>query len=226
MVKKILLICFLIMGSILQAQQRDYPPEGFVYLHKQVPQVELEVRYFGNHNFLGRPVEGYHKPVIIISKEAAEALEGMVADLKSKGYGLKVFDAYRPQRAVNEFIKWARELDDTLMKREFYPRVPKQQLFSQGYIASRSGHSRGSTIDLTLVDLESKCEVDMGSSFDFFGEISHHGTSKISAEQQANREILKKAMTSHGFRLYPKEWWHYTLKDEPFPDTYFDFPIQ
>lgn len=214
------------MTSVLQAQSSDYPPDGFVYLHEQVPEVELEVRYFGSHNFMGRPVEGYLRPVIITSKETAEALKAVVADLKPKGYGLKIFDAYRPQRAVNQFISWARKLDDTLMKQEFYPQVPKQQLFNLGYIASRSGHSRGSTIDLTLVDLASQCEVDMGSTYDFFGEISHHSTSLITAEQQANREILKNAMSSYGFKLYSKEWWHYTLRDEPFPDTYFDFLIQ
>lgn len=225
--KKFLSLLVLLCASfMLQAQQSEYPPEGFVYLKEHIPEVELEVRYHGSHNFIGRPVAGYNKPVILITKEAAEALKRVVADLKSKGFGLKIFDAYRPQRAVNEFISWARELDDTLMKREFYPEVPKQQLFSQGYIASRSGHSRGSTVDLTLVDLRSNCEVDMGSTFDFFGEISHHGTGEITAQQQANRDILKTAMTSHGFRLYPKEWWHFTLRDEPYPDTYFDFPIE
>lgn len=211
---------------MLPAQEKSFPPEGFVYLKEHVPEVELEVRYHGKHNFMGRPVAGYNKPVIIISREAAEALKGVVADLQPKGYSLKVFDAYRPQRAINDFTRWAQELNDTLMKREFYPELDKGQLFNQGYIARRSGHSRGSTIDLTLVNLKSKCEVDMGSTYDFFGEISHHGSGKISAQQQANRNLLKDVMIKHGFRLYTKEWWHYTLNKEPFPETYFDFPVE
>lgn len=210
----------------LHGQKNTYPPEGFVYLHKVIPDIRLEVRYHGNNNFMGRPVEGYTKEVIIISQKAALALKKVAKDLRQQGYGLKVFDAYRPQRAVNSFVKWAKDPDDTLSKAEFYPQIRKNRLFDSGYIASRSGHTRGSTIDLSLVHRDSGKELDMGSPYDFFGDISHHGTGQISKQQQSNRNILRDAMLRHGFNSYWAEWWHYSLREEPFPDTYFDFPVK
>jgi D-alanyl-D-alanine dipeptidase len=181
--------------------------------------------YAGSNNFIGKPIEGYMKPKAILTKPAAEALKKVQAELENQGYCLKIFDAYRPQRAVDHFIEWAVKPGDTLMKNQFYPEVIKKELFNLGYLASRSGHSRGSTLDLTLIDVKSGKEVDMGGNYDFFGEISHHKYSGITPKQKKNRELLKKAMTKYGFRPYAKEWWHYTFQPEPFPDTYFDFVV-
>lgn len=206
--------------------QEKYPPEGFVYIHDLIPTAHYEIRYAGDHNFIGRPVDGYTKPVALLTEEAAEALKKAAATLEAKGYELKVFDAYRPQRAVNNFIDWARDPEQVEMKQEFYPEVDKKDLFKLGYIASRSGHTRGSTVDLSLVHKATGEEVDMGSPYDFFGPASHHGASTITPQQTKNREILLRAMKEAGFRAYSEEWWHYTLRDEPYPDTYFDFPVQ
>lgn len=222
----VLTVLMLFGSFVLRAQDNTYPPEGFVYLQEVIPDMELEVRYYDNNNFMGRPVNGYTKPVIIISRAAATSLNLVAADLRKEGYRLKVFDAYRPQRAVNNFVEWAKDPSDTLTKAEFYPLISKDRLFDLGYIASRSGHTRGSTIDLSLVQADTGKELDMGSSYDFFGDISHHGTGKISKQQEINRNILRDAMLRHGFKLYSAEWWHYSLPNEPFPDTYFDFPIK
>lgn len=201
-------------------------PEGFVYVQERIPDVVLEMRYAENNNFIGKPITGYNKPVAILSKPAAEALKLVQQELKNQGFCLKIFDAYRPQQAVNEFITWARDPEDTLRKQEFYPEVDKRNLFNYGYISTRSGHSRGSTIDLTLVDANTGKEVDMGGSYDFFGDISHHNNSDITPEQKQNRELLKNVMAKHGFYPYMQEWWHYTFRPEPFPETYFDFPVE
>ena len=201
-------------------------PEGFVYIDEVIPDVIYDIRYAGNHNFIGKPIAGYEKPQAILSEPAAEALAKVQKELIQKDYMLKVFDAYRPQRAVDEFVEWARDESDTLMKHEFYPDVAKRNLFELGYIASKSGHSRGSTVDLTIVHVENCEEVDMGGPYDFFGEISHHASQKISPEQKKNREILRLAMRKYGFRSYSEEWWHYTYDAEPYPDTYFNFPVR
>ena len=162
----------------------------------------------------------------ILTEEAAAALKKAADSLEEQGYYIKIFDAYRPQRAVDHFIRWAKDLDDVKMKEQFYPEVDKSKLFELGYIAEKSGHSRGSTVDLTLVDIETNEELDMGSGFDFFGSISNHGTDLITPEQERNRNILRDAMVAAGFKIYPEEWWHYTLEDEPYPDTYFNFPVK
>lgn len=201
-------------------------PEGFVYLHQMIPGIELDIRYAGENNFLGKPVNGYNRPVAILSRPAAEALAKVQNELMKQGLCLKIFDAYRPQIAVDHFVMWARDAADTLAKQKFYPDVPKSELFQKGYIASKSGHSRGSTIDLTITDAETKEELDMGSSYDFFGIISHHDSSQPTKEQKANREMLKSLMMKHGFHPYPEEWWHYTLRNEPYPETYFEFPVE
>lgn len=185
-----------------------------------------EVRYAGNHNFTGRPVPGYDSAQIVLTKKAAEALKNVQKELIQKDLMLKVFDGYRPQSAVNEFVAWARKPADTLAKREFYPNIDKSRLFELGYIASKSGHSRGGTVDLTLVDVETCEELDMGGAYDFFGEISHHRSDSVNSEQKANRETLRTVMVRNGFRSYSEEWWHYTLNAEPFPYQYFDFPIK
>ena len=206
--------------------QEKYPPEGFVYIHEVIPNVHYEIRYAGDHNFVGQPIDGYEKPVALLSREAADALKKASEILDAKGYELKIFDGYRPQRAVNQFIVWARDPKQVEMKQEFYPEVDKKELFKLGYIASKSGHTRGSTIDLSLVEKANGKEVDMGSPYDFFGPISHHGTPDITQQQTRNRELLLCAMQEAGFRSYSEEWWHYTLRDEPYPDTYFDFPVR
>lgn len=206
--------------------QKQQLPQGFTYLHEMIPDVVLEVRYAGNNNFLGTPVEGYKEELVILSTPAASALKKVQQELKTMGYCLKVFDGYRPQRAVNHFISWAKVSGDTLKKQQFYPDVDKKDLFKLGYISSRSGHSRGSTVDLTMVDYSTGKEVDMGGAYDFFGELSHHNYSEISKEQKNNRALLKRIMMKHGFSPYAQEWWHYTYQHEPFPDTYFDFVIE
>jgi len=204
----------------------SYLEEGFVYVKDVIPDAILDVRYYGNNNFIGRRIEGYLAPTVILTEEATEALKRASDDFRRHGYVVKLFDGFRPQRAVNDFIIWATDLEDNRMKSEFYPAVDKSNLFSEGYIARRSGHSRGSTIDLTLVSLRTGEELDMGSPFDFFGAISHHGSPLITPEQEENRKLLKDVMERAGFRAYDLEWWHYTLANEPYPDTYFDFPVR
>ena len=211
---------------LISFTQDTYPPEGFVYIHKAIPSAQLEIRYSGDHNFIGSPINGYERPVALMTREAATALKKAADKLETQGYILKIFDAYRPQRAVNQFITWAKDPADVKMKQEFYPEVDKKDLFRLGYIASKSGHSRGSTVDLTIIDKATGKEVDMGSPYDFFGKISHHGAKNITPQQTRNRELLMRALQQAGFRAYPEEWWHYTLKEEPYPDTYFDFPVR
>ena len=209
--------------SLVEAQ---VPADKFVYLHKVIPTIKLDMRYFSTDNFMGTRVDGYKRNVALFTHEAATALKKVQFELEKDGMGLKVFDSYRPQKGVNHFIRWAKVLADTLTKQKYYPDVRKADLFDLGYIAERSGHTRGSTLDLTVVKLESGLELDMGAPWDFFGEISHHGTNLINKQQQANRDILSNVMKKFGFRYYPNEWWHYTLENEPFPDTYFNFNIE
>ncbi len=223
--KKTIVFLLLVLGGMFQ-EESEKLPEDFVYINEKIPGIVYDIRYAGNKNFIGRQVIGYRAEQAILSKPAAEALSRVQEELIQQDYILKIFDAYRPQRAVNHFIKWARDEEDTLMKTEFYPQVSKSNLFQLGYIASKSGHSRGSTVDLTLVDANSCKEVDMGSTYDFFGEISHHETRQITEEQKKNRQLLKKVMQKYGFRPYPAEWWHYTYTPETYPDTYFDFPVE
>ncbi|MCL6219608.1 M15 family metallopeptidase [Zunongwangia pacifica] len=201
-------------------------PEGFVYVSDLIPDIEVELRYFSENNFTGKRVPGYEAEKLILTKEAAMALQKIQQELENDGYCLKFFDAYRPQRAVNSFIAWAQKPEDTITKSQFYPEKKKSNLFNLGYIATRSGHSRGSTVDLTIVDAKSLEEVDMGGSYDYFGERSHHNFQDITEKQKANRQYLKAMMSRYGFRAYSEEWWHYTLRNEPYPNTYFDFIIQ
>jgi zinc D-Ala-D-Ala dipeptidase len=181
-------------------------PNGFVLVSDVVPDVILEMRYYSTYNFVGCRVDSYNAPVAILSLEAANALKKASDILKSKGYVIKIFDAYRPQQAVDHFVRWAQDIQDTKMKEAFYPQVDKGDLFRLGYIAEKSGHTRGSTVDLTIVDIKTGEEIDMGSPFDFFGSISHHDTNLISAQQTANRKILKNAMGESGFKSYHEEW--------------------
>ncbi len=190
-----------------------------------VPGLITDIRYAGSHNFVGRPIDGYRAPRCLLTQPAANALAEVAREVAIRGLVIKAFDCYRPTRAVADFIRWARDPKDQAAKTEFYPQVDKRTLFRDGYIASRSGHSRGSTIDLTLARNDGT-ELDMGTPFDFFSPRSWTAASSVSAEQHANRMRLAAAMQHHGFRGYPKEWWHFTLRNEPFPDTYFDLPVQ
>ena len=197
----------------------------FVLLSEAVPDAILEIRYYSTYNFVGERIDGYEEPLAFLTKDAAAALKEVSDDVISKGYRLKIYDAYRPQKAVTHFMNWALDPDDVKMKEYFYPELEKDTLFPQGYIAEHSGHSRGSTVDLTLFDMETEKEVDMGGTFDYFGELSHPDYKGITDEQYANRMILREAMLAHGFKPLPEEWWHFTLEDEPYPDTYFTFPV-
>ena len=200
-------------------------PSGFVLLSDYVPGIIQEIRYFSTYNFIGDRIDGYEEPCAIITVEAARALKAVSNELNVKGYRLKVFDAYRPACAVRHFVMWGIEDLDLRMKPFFYPDLEKQELFSRGYVASKSSHSRGSTIDLTLLDMETGKEVDMGSPFDLFSEISHPDNKNVTEEQYENRMILQNAMTRNGFVPFDCEWWHFTLADEPYKDTYFEFPV-
>jgi D-alanyl-D-alanine dipeptidase len=198
---------------------------GFVLLADMVPGIVQEIRYYSTYNFIGDRIDGYEEPVAICTKEAARALKAVSNELNVQGYRLKVFDAYRPACAVRHFVLWGIEDLDLRMKPFFYPDLEKQELFVKGYVASQSSHSRGSTIDLTLLDMATGKEVDMGSPFDMFSEISHPDYTGITEEQYANRMRLQKAMVRGGFVPIDNEWWHFTLADEPYPDTYFEFPV-
>lgn len=211
------------------ASQAGTLPVGFVYVTEIVPDIKLELRYCTNHNFIGEPVDGYLAPKCILTQKAAEALKEVQEELKHFGLGLKIYDAYRPQQAVDHFVRWAKDLGDVRMKQEFYPKVAKKNLFKEDYIAEKSSHSRGSTVDLTVVSLDGKTpetDLDMGTGFDFFGPESWPDHSGISSSERAHRMLLFLVMEKHGFKPYPKEWWHFTLEDEPYPETYFNFPVK
>ena len=216
------LVLFLILTFFSYA---DGLPKGFVSVKDYIPNIELELRYYTTNNFIGKRVDGYNSNRAILSIEATKALAKVQKDLNQFGLGLKIFDAYRPQKAVDNFVRWGKDLNDTLKKDEYYPTVDKKNLFRDGYIAQKSGHSRGSTIDLTIIDMDNKLELDMGSSFDFFGKISWIEYSKITPQQRANRMLLHTIMIKNGFRAYTQEWWHFTLENEPYLSRYFDFDI-
>ena len=198
---------------------------GFVLISQFVPDAILEIRYYSIYNFVGDRIDGYEQPVALLTREAATALKAVSDELRPKGYRLKIYDAYRPQKAVTHFLNWAKDTKDTRMKAYFYPELEKSMLFSRGYIARHSGHSRGSTVDLTLFDTKTGKEVDMGGPFDYFGKLSHTDYTGITKTQYRNRMLLRKVMLTHGFKPVRGEWWHFTLKNEPYPDTYFTFPV-
>lgn len=209
----------------------------FVNITDVIPDVILEIRYFGTYNFVGTRIDGYEAPTALLTRQAADSLKAVSDDLKRMGFRLKIYDAYRPQKAVDHFVRWAKDVNDTVMKRYFYPDLTKDVLFPQEYIIERSGHTRGSTLDLTLFDMDKEKEADMGGTFDWFGKESHpdfcgnpdtfeyQPSDSLTAEQFNNRMILRRAMMRHGFKPLHTEWWHFTLEDEPFPDTYFTFPV-
>lgn len=216
-------ILILLLATITVQSQNL--PKGFSYVKDIAPTIQRELRYCNDDNFIGKPVEGYEEDVLITSTKTAKALKKIQDKLLKRGLSLKIFDAYRPQTAVNHFLKWAKTANDTLMKKHYYPKYNKRNLFKLGYISTKSGHSRGSSVDLTIVDKNGK-ELDMGSPYDFFGDISGTYSKKITQKQLQNRLLLRKVMTDNGFRPYSKEWWHFTLRNEPFPKTYFDFPVK
>ena len=221
-----------------QPSATDSMKAHFVNITDVIPDVILEIRYYGTYNFVGTRIDGYLQPTALLSRQAADSLRAVSDDLVAQGYRLKIYDAYRPQRAVDHFVRWGHLLDDTAMRPHFYPHVDKRDLFRLDYICMQSGHTRGSTVDLTLFDMRTGKEVDMGGTFDWFGSESHpdcggdpstgryRPNDTISETQFRNRLILRNAMLRHGFNPLHSEWWHFTLRNEPFPDTYFDFPVQ
>src|SRR6516162_84549 len=217
------LMCTLV--ATVAPMDASQPAATLIDARTVVPGLVPEIRYAGSHNFVGRPIDGYRAPRCLLTQPAANALAEVARDLAIRGLVIKVFDCYRPARAVADFAHWARDPRDQAAKAEFYPDVDKGTLFRDGYIASHSGHSRGSTADLTLARADGT-ELDMGTPFDFFSPRSWTAASSVTAEQHANRMRLAAAMQRRGFRGYPKEWWHFTLRNEPFPGTYFDVLVQ
>jgi len=225
-------------------------PAGFIDVQKTIPSIILDIRYFGPHNFVGEEVEGYNAPKCFLTEKAAVALSKVQEELKGFSLSMKIYDCYRPQRAVNHFVKWAKDIKNTKTKDEFYPTIDKKNLFRDGYIAAKSSHSKGSTVDLTIVPFPvpeqedyipgqplRACympvdkrfkdnSIDMGTGFDCFHEMSHPANNRVGLQQRVNRMLLKTLMEKHGFKNYDKEWWHFTLKGEPFPNTFFDFIIE
>lgn len=234
------LLCSLtILGSCSKNETSALSPEEdasqFVVLTDVVPDAILEIRYYGTYNFIGERIPGYEQPVALLTRQAADSLKKVSDDLKQQGYRLKIWDGYRPQKAVDRFMEWAKALNDTRMKAYFYPELTKDRIIPEEYVAEKSGHTRGSTVDLTLFDMEKEKEVDMGSTFDYFGPMSHPDVQPdeqagayptvLTHEQYQNRMLLRQAMLAHGFKPLDSEWWHFTLKNEPFPQTYFTFPV-
>jgi len=235
------------LATAAPALAGDAMPDDFVYLRDIDPTIEQDMRYAGPHNFTGKPVDGYDAAECVLLRQAAEALKTVQADVKAEGLTLKVYDCYRPARAVAAFVAWSKLPDDPSAKATWYPNLTKADLFP-GYIATRSGHSRGATLDLTLVPIEESAppaddlkaractapqkghapdgSLVMGTSFDCFDEKANTAALGLSEEQRANRDLLVAAMQAHGFKNYPKEWWHFTLEAEPYPDTFFDFPVE
>ena len=240
----VLLSCLILSGCSKEKTQESQFEESFITLTDAVPDAILEIRYYCTYNFVGERIDGYLQPTALLTKEAAQALKAVSDDVMSQGYRLKIYDAYRPQEAVDHFVRWAENVNDVKMKSYFYPDLDKSVLFEQEYIMAKSGHTRGSTVDLTLFDMNTEKEVDMGGTFDWFGPESHPDfcgnpeTGKytgdnsksptgrsITEEQFNNRMILRQAMLRHGFKPLDSEWWHFTLKDEPYKDTYFNHPV-
>ncbi|HEY2491683.1 MAG TPA: M15 family metallopeptidase [Paenibacillus sp.] len=213
----------LITGEL---EKKGHLPQGFVYLDEYIPSAQQVMGYSGEKNFVGMPIGGYLAPLAIVTEKAALALQAISDELEQQELILVIYDAYRPQKAVNHFIRWSLDEEDLLMKESFYPREEKSTLFQKGYLSKRSGHSRGSTVDVTLAYADTGEELDMGSPVDMLDVISNFNTEQITQDQAANRQLLKQLMTKHNFKSYSKEWWHYTLKVEPFPNEYFDFDVE
>ena len=226
-----MMMTLIMMISLLTAAQAETAPahelpDGFCYVHEVIPDVILDIRYAGTHNFVGDVIDGYEVPYAVMTEKAADALKEAADELRTMGYRLKIFDAYRPQSAVRHFVRWSQDAEDMRMQAEFYPEYARKSLLvDQGYIARNSSHCRGSAVDLTITDLDGN-ELDMGTGFDYFGKLAWHGAKGITPLQEANRLILKNAMEHHGFRCFEHEWWHYKLIKEPFPKKGFNFPVK
>lgn len=218
------LIGLVLVFPLTVSAEESWPP-GFVAAEEVVPGLVEEMRYYGRDNFVGEPIDGYDAPVCILTAPAAQALAEVQERLTAFGLGLKVFDCYRPQRAVEHFVRWAEDLEATQMQERYYPEVPKSELFERGYIAEHSSHSRGSTVDVTVIDRNTGVELEMGTGFDHFSPRSWPDAADVPAQQRANRALLQQLMVAAGFQPYAQEWWHFTLANEPFPDTRFDFPV-
>uniref|UniRef100_A0A914CLL8 D-Ala-D-Ala dipeptidase n=1 Tax=Acrobeloides nanus TaxID=290746 RepID=A0A914CLL8_9BILA len=223
-------------------------PEEFVYLNEINPNIISNLRYFSNENFIGHPIVGYERNVAILTKQAAEALSKAQQEFEQNDYTLVIYDAYRPRRSVEYFLEWNKNLSDQRKKKEYYPFIEKAEVFDLGYVAKKSGHTRGSTVDLTIAKIGNKIEdrkwvsrkledgreilflddgtLDMGSSFDLFDQASHQDSPIIASPYTEHRNYLRNVMMKHGFRPNPREWWHYSFIDEPFPDTYFEFHVK
>jgi D-alanyl-D-alanine dipeptidase len=201
-------------------------PDGFVYIDELIEDCIIDAKYAGTDNFMGRPAAGYEQPLVVMSRQLADCCVKAAGILREQGYLVKFYDAYRPQSAVDDFCRWGEALDDIRRKPVHYPNEEKADVFKKGYIARRSGHTRGKAVDLTIVDMKTHQEADMGSIFDFMDERSHHGAAGLTREQEHNRRLLCDAMLSSGLTLLDSEWWHYSLDPEPYPDTYFNFPIK
>jgi len=223
---KVTVISFVVILFAFNSLESKELPDGFVYVKNIIPDLNVELRYYSTNNFVGDTIRGYNANKLILTKETAEALKKVQHELQQQNLCLLVYDGYRPQRAVNHFMHWAKDLNDTINKQKFYPNVEKRYLFKEEYIASRSGHSRGSTIDLTIIDGITNEPLDMGSSYDFFGKKSWVNYANLTEIQKANRQLLQEVMLKYNFRNYAKEWWHFTLRWEPFPNTYFDFEVE
>jgi len=226
-IKTFIIVVFISFTVTASAQQELFQlPKEFVYAKELIPTLRSDMRYYSSNNFIGKPIDGYIKPKCILTKEAASALKNVQDELGRLGFGLLIYDAYRPQKAVDQFVKWAEDETDTIMKNRFYPNLNKSELFDKEYIAKKSGHTRGSTVDLTIVSLTTGHILDMGSEYDLFDEKSATDYPNITRNQRAIRLLLKRRMEKHGFKSHPKEWWHYTLAKEPYPNKYFDFEIE
>lgn len=231
----ILAALLLAMSCRSQAVQKENDPTDFVLVSDVIPDVILEIRYHSTFNFIGDRIPGYDEPIAVLTRRAADSLKAVSDELLQRGYRLKIYDAYRPQCAVDYFMAWAQDVSDDRMREFFYPELEKAVIVPRGYVAERSSHTRGSTVDLTLFDMATQKEVDMGCTFDYFGRASHPDVQPaeaigayppINETQWRNRMILQDVMVRHGFNIYDCEWWHFTLADEPYPDTYFRFPLQ
>jgi len=226
---RFILFVFALLAVVFLSPAKDERSslrQGFVDLQEFVPTLIIDLRYASGDNFVGKRIDGYEAKRGVASQQTAQAMRNVQANLVDYGLGLKVFDAYRPQSAVDHFVRWASDPTDTSTRADYYPDVAKKDLIPEDYIAPKSGHSRGSAVDVTLIDLESKEELDMGTRFDHFGPRSHAENIDLSKSQRASRLLLRMVMERHGFKHFSKEWWHFSLANEPFPKTYFDFPIQ
>jgi D-alanyl-D-alanine dipeptidase len=247
--RRLLLAVLMLVAVPGSASAQTAPPGAFVSLADVDPSIVIEMRYRTAHNFVGRRIPGYREDVCILTRQAADALRRVQASVRARGYTLKVYDCYRPQRAVDAFVRWGRDLSDQRMKREFYPRVRKSRVFEEGYIATKSGHSRGSTVDLTLVKTPPRRQetyrrgdrlrdcaaprarrfrdnsIDMGTGYDCFDPKSHPFSRAFRGKIRRNRMALRRPMLAAGFQGLETEWWHFTLREEPFPETFFDFPV-